>query len=328
MERREFITLLGTAGALWPLAARSQEPSSIQKIGFLTDESLNSGSDDALNVLANALSKQGYTEGRNIAFESRYANNHDDILPGLAAELVRERVNVIFSVGTAATRAAKNATDLIPIVFSRIADPVAMGLVESLAQPGANLTGVSVITRDLAGKRLQMLTQFVPGIKRIGVLWDPTFPPAPLELQEVERAAPSLNIDLVLTGMQRAEQLDASMNDLMGQRIQALYIVTAILFTELRERIAAIAIENRIPTMLYRKELVEAGGLVSYGPNFSDMYRRAAGDVAKILRGAKPSDLPVEEPDILELIVNLRTAKAIGFMPPQSLLIAADEVIE
>ena len=261
-------------------------------------------------------------------FESRYANGHDDLLPGLAAELVRKQVNVIFSVGTPATRAAKNATDSIPIVFSRIADPIALGLVKSLARPEANLTGVSVLTRELAAKRLQTVIQFIPGIKRVGVLFDPTFPPAPLELQEIERAASSLNIDLITMGVQRAEQLDAAVHNLMGQRVQALYIVPGILFTELRQRIAEITLENRIPTMFYRKEPVEAGGLMSYGPNFSDMYRRAAGYVAKILKGAKPGDLPVEEPDILELIVNLKTAKAIGLTVPQSLLIAADEVIE
>jgi len=327
MRRRDFIKVVACSAITWPLAARAQQPSSVPKIGFLTDESLSLGS-VALKILANALSERGYTEGRNIVFEVRCANGHDDLLPGLAAELVRMQVNLIFAVGTPATRAAKNATDSLPIVFSRIADPVALGLVQSLAQPGANLTGVSVLTRDLAAKRLQMLVQFIPGIKRIGVLWDPTFPPAPLELREIERAAPSLNIDLVPIGMQHAEQLGEAVHDLMRQRVQALYIVPGILFTELRQRIAEIALENRIPTMFYRKEPVEAGGLMSYGPNFSDMYRRAAGYVAKILKGAKPGDLPVEEPDILELIVNLKTAKAIGLTVPQSLLIAADEVIE
>ena len=327
MRRREFITLIGGVAATWPVSAHSQEPSSVPKIGFLTDESLSLGS-VALQVLSNALSERGYADGHNVIFESRYAIGHDDLLPGLAAELVRKQVNVIFSVGTPATRAAKNATDSIPIVFSRIADPIALGLVKSLARPEANLTGVSVLTRELAAKRLQMVIQFIPGIKRIGVLFDPTFPPAPLELQEIERAASSLNIDLIPMGVQRAEQLDAAVHNLMGQRVQALYIVPGILFTELRQRIAEIALENRIPTMFYRKEPVEAGGLMSYGPNFSDMYRRAAGYVAKILKGAKPGDLPVEEPDILELIVNLKTAKAIGLTVPQSLLIAADEVIE
>jgi len=326
MRRREFITLIGGVAATWPVTAHSQEPSSVPKIGFLTDESLSLGS-VALQILSNALSERGYAAGHNVSFENRYANEHD-LLPGLAAELVRKQVNVIFSVGTPATRAAKNATDSIPIVFSRIADPIALGLVKSLARPEANLTGVSVLTRELAAKRLQTVIQFIPGIKRIGVLFDPTFPPAPLELQEIERAASSLNIDLITMGVQRAEQLDAAVHNLMGQRVQALYIVPGILFTELRQRIAEIALENRIPTMFYRKEPVEAGGLMSYGPNFSDMYRRAAGYVAKILKGAKPGDLPVEEPDILELIVNLKTAKAIGLTVPQSLLIAADEVIE
>ena len=326
MRRREFITGIAGAAAAWPLAARAQQPSSVPKIGFLTDESLSLGS-VALQILSNALSERGYAAGHNVSFENRYANEHD-LLPGLAAELVRKQVNVIFSVGTPATRAAKNATDSIPIVFSRIADPIALGLVKSLARPEANLTGVSVLTRELAAKRLQTVIQFIPGIKRIGVLFDPTFPPAPLELQEIERAASSLNIDLITMGVQRAEQLDAAVHNLMGQRVQALYIVPGILFTELRQRIAEIALENRIPTMFYRKEPVEAGGLMSYGPNFSDMYRRAAGYVAKILKGAKPGDLPVEEPDILELIVNLKTAKAIGLTVPQSLLIAADEVIE
>jgi putative tryptophan/tyrosine transport system substrate-binding protein len=327
VRRRQFITLISAAAAVWPYAARSQQPLSVPKIGFLTDESPSVRS-DTLKILANALSEHGYTEGHNIVFESRYANNNDDLLRGLAAELVRMQVNVIFSAGTAATRAAKNATDSIPIVFSRVADPVALGLVESLAKPSANLTGVSVISRDLAAKRLELLIQFFPKIKRIGVLWDPTFPPAPLELREIERAAPSLNVELVLMSVERAEQLDAAIHNLMGQRIQALYIGVAILFTELRNRVAQIAIENRVPTMGYRKEQVEAGSLMSYGPNFLDMYQRAAGYVANILRGAKPGDLPVEEPDIVELIVNLKTAETIGLTVPQSLLIAANEVIE
>jgi putative ABC transport system substrate-binding protein len=235
--------------------------------------------------------------------------------------------DLIVAVGTSAARAAKNATETIPIVFSRIADPVALGLVTSLARPAGNLTGVSLMAIDLDTKRLEMLAEAIPGLKRVGVLWDPTFPSARLELKEIERAAPLLNIELEPIGVQRADELEAAVRTLVERHGQALIVVPAILFTEQRKRITDIAI-NGLPTMSYRREHAEAGGLMSYGPNYSDMYRRAATYVDKILKGAKPSDLPVEQPTKVELVLNLKTAKALGLTLPLTLQTRADEVIE
>jgi putative tryptophan/tyrosine transport system substrate-binding protein len=326
LKRREFITLLGGAAAAWPLAARAQAPTAVQKVGYLSDESRSSGA-SSFEIVAKALRELGYVEGRSIAFESRYAEEKNDLLPALAAELVRMRVNVIIAVGTPATRAAKNATNTIPVVFSRIADPIALGLVTSLARPGGNLTGVSVITPDLAAKRLELLVEVVPGIKRVGVLWDPTFPVSPLDLKEIERAAPLLKIELQPIAVQHAEELEAAVHALVGNA-QALYVVPGVLFTEQRQRIAEIAIKNRLPTMAHRKELVEAGSLMSYGPSFLYMYQRAATYVDKILKGAQPSDLPVEQPTTLELVINLKTARALGLTITREFLLRADEVIE
>jgi putative tryptophan/tyrosine transport system substrate-binding protein len=327
MRRRDFVKGITGSVAVWPLTARAQQSSSVPKIGFLTDESQSLGS-TALKVLATALSERGYTEGRNIVIESRYANENYDLLPGLAAELVRMHVNVIFSVGTPATRAAKNATDALPIVFSRIADPIALGLVSSLARPGGNLTGVCLLTSDLSTKWLELLTEAVPGLKRVGVLWESNFPPASLEVKQVERAAPLLKIELEKLGVQNAEELEPTVRSLSERHAQALIVVPSLLFYEQRKSIADIAIKYGLPTMLGRKENVEAGGLMSYGPNYSDMYRRAATYVDKILKGANPRELPVEQPTAIELIINLKTAKSLGITVSRDFLLLADDLIQ
>jgi putative ABC transport system substrate-binding protein len=267
-------------------------------------------------------------EGRTIVFEHRYAEGKPEVLPGLAAELVRLKGDGIVAVGTPATRAAKNATDTIPIVFTRIADPVTLGLVASLARPSGNLTGVSVLTLDVAAKWLEMLTEAMPRVRRVGVFWDPTFPPSALQLREIEHAARLLNVELQPVEVRAAEEFEAAGRAVVGQRAQALIVVPALLFTEQRHRLAALAVQHRLPTMWYRREQVEAGGLMSYGTNFSAMYRRAATYVDKILKGAKPADLPVEQPMKLELVINLKTAKALGLTIPPLLLFQADEVIQ
>jgi putative tryptophan/tyrosine transport system substrate-binding protein len=325
VRRREFIALVGSAAA-WPLGVRAQ-PTAAQRVGFLSDESASLGP-ASFELITKTLRELGYVEGRNIVFERRYADDKNEALPGIAAELIRKGVDVIVTVGTPATRAAKNATNTIPIVFSRIADPVALGLVTQLARPERNLTGVTVITQDLAAKRLELLAGFIPGLKHAGVLLDPTFPSAPLELKEIESAARALNIELHQVGVRRVEELEAAVDAVARRGGQALFVVPGLLFTEQRQRIAEIAIKSRLPTMLSRREHVEAGGLMSYGMNYSEMYRRAATYVDKILKGAKPSDLPVEQPTKLELVINLKTAKALGLTIPQSILLRADEVIE
>jgi putative ABC transport system substrate-binding protein len=329
MKRRTFITLLGGGAATaWPLAADAQQQSmAVRTVGFLSDESPGDGG-AAFEAVARTLRDLGYVEGRSIRFEARYADGKNDALAGLAVELVRAGVDVIVAVGTPASRAAKSASAVIPIVFSRIADPLALGLVPNLARPGANVTGVSVVTRDLAAKRLQLLLELVPGISRIGVLWDPSFPSAVIELKEVEDAAPQLKIELYRLPIRKAAELDPAMRGFAEQSGQALSVIPGVLFTEQRRLVAELAIGHRLPTILSRKEHVEAGGLMSYGTNYTDMYRRAATYVDKILKGAKAGDLPIEQPTKFELVINLKTAKALGLEVPWFLQQRADEVIE
>jgi putative ABC transport system substrate-binding protein len=278
--------------------------------------------------LAQRLRELGYLEGRTIVFEHRYAEGKTEALSDLAADLVRLKVDVIVAVGTPAARAAKNATEMIPIVFTRIADPVAMGFVASLARPSGNLTGVSILTIDIAAKWLELLIEARPGVRRVGVFWDPTFPPAALQLREIEQAARVLNVELQPVEVRAAEAFEEAVRAVVGQGTQALIVVPALLFTEQRHRLAELAVQHRLPTVWYRREQVEAGGLMSYGTNFLDMYWRAATYVDKILKGAKPADLPVEQTIRFELIINLKTATALGLEIPPKLLALADEVIE
>jgi putative ABC transport system substrate-binding protein len=328
LKRRtiRLIAVLAFGFLATPLAVEAQ-PTKVPRVGYLSDESASLGV-ASFEPIAQGLRDLGYLEGRNIVFEHRYADGKTEALPGLAAELVRLKVDVLIAVGTSATRAAKNATETIPIVFTRIADPVALGLVASLAQPSGNLTGVSVLTLDLAAKWLELLTEAIPGVRRVGVFWDPTFPPAALQLREIEQAARVLNLELQPVEVRAAEAFEAAVRTVVGQGTQVLLVVPALLFTEQRHHLAALAVQHRLLTMLYRREQVEAGGLMSYGTNFSAMYQRAATYVDKILKGAKPADLPVEQPMKLELVINLKTAQALGLTIPPLLLFQADEVIQ
>ncbi len=309
-----------------PRAADAQPPTKVPRVGYLSDESSSLGV-ASFEPIAQGLRDLGYVLGRNIVFEHRYADGKTNVLPGLAAELVRLKVDVIVAVGTPATRAAKSATRTIPIVFTRIADPVSLGLVASLARPSGNLTGVSVLTVDLAPKWLELLTEAIPGVRRVGVFWDPTFPPAALQLREIERAARVLNIGLQPVEVRAAEALEAAVRAVAARGTQALIVVPAVLFAEQGHRLAELAVQRRLATMWYRREPVESGGLMSYGTNFSDMYRRAATYVDRILKGAKPADLPVEQPATFELVINLKAAKALGLTIPQTVLQRADWVI-
>ena len=324
MRRREFISLLAGAAAAWPLAAGAQQ-ATIKRVGYLSDESRSLRS---FELIAKPLRELGHIEGSNILFERRYAEDKTDALADFAAELVQMQVDIIITVGTPATRAAKNASNTISVVFSRIADPVQLGFGKSLARPGGNLTGVSVISADLDAKRLEILVEAVSGIKRVGVFWDPTFPPHALRLPEVERAARLLNIELQRSPVQRADELESALNSVVDQRGQALIVLSSSLFTGQLKRVTEIAIRHNLPTVFERREFAEAGGLISYGPNYSEMYRRAAGYVDRILKGAKPSDLPVEQPTKLELVLNMKTATVLGLQIPPTLLARADEVIE
>jgi putative ABC transport system substrate-binding protein len=271
----------------------------------------------------------GYAEGRNFIIERRYAREKRyEILPNLAAELVALQPDVIIAIGTAAARAAKDATQTIPIVFTRSADPVGFGLVASLARPGGNVTGLSIQAVDLMTKRLELLTIAVPQGNRIGVLWIPSDSTATAQLRGIEEAARSLNLELVPVSVSGPDDFEPAIRAMVEQRAGALILVPAILFGEHYRELAELAVKAQLPTMFETRASVVMGGIMSYFPSFPDMYRRAAAYVDKILRGAKPADLPVEQPTKFELVINMKTANAIGLTIPPSILARADEVIE
>jgi putative ABC transport system substrate-binding protein len=277
---------------------------------------------------AQGLRDLGWVEGQNIAFERRYADDNYEILPSLAAELVRLPPNVILAIGTPAARAAKAATQTIPVVFARISDPIGLGLTPALARPGGNLTGLSVLAHELDAKRLELLVTAVPDAKRVGALWDPGSPSAAPEPREVEDAARPLNLELIPAAVRSPNDFEPALRALVEQHIGALLVVPGLILNEHSQRIIELTAKARLPAMYSRRGNVEAGGLMSYGPSYPDMYRRAAAYVDKILKGAKPADIPVEQPTKFELVINLKTAKALGLTLPYTLLGRADEVIE
>ncbi len=325
--KRLALALVGLFALLLAADAQEHKPGKVPRVGLLSDESVSLAW-AALSAFSKGLRDLGWVEGQNFTFERRYAEGKYEVLPGLAAELVRLRVDVIVPFGTPATRAAKNATETIPIVFARVGDPVGSGLVRSLARPGGNLTGVSVLSVELGAKRLELLREALPGVTRVGLLWDPSFSPAAPELRQIEGAARSFGVEIQPVAVQRPEEFEGALLAMKRQRAGAVYVMGGIVFSEHPKRLADLAAKIRLPIMAWRRELVEAGGLLSYGPNFPDMYRRAAGYVDKVLKGAKPADLPVEQPTQLELVINLKTARTLGLTIPPSLLARADQVIE
>jgi len=319
------MTLLGGATAAWPLAARAQQPAKLPTIGFLGGTTPATWS---LFVAAfvQRLRELGWIEGRTIAIEYRWAEGRGERFAEIAAEFVRLNVDVIVTVG-GAVLAAKQATSLIPIVFAAAADPVGSGLVASLARPGGNVTGLSSQFTDLAGKRLELLREMVPSLRRLAIMANAGYPAAVLEMAEVQATTRTLGLDVVTLELRRAEDIAPAFEALKG-RAEALYVCAESLVTTNRVRINTLALAARLPTMHSIREYVEAGGLMSYGPNFPDLWRRAGDLVDKILRGAKPADIPVEQPTKFDLIINLTTAKALGLDVPPTLLVRADEVIE
>jgi putative ABC transport system substrate-binding protein len=327
MRRRDFIKVTGSAAAAWPLAARGQQPARVPRIGILSDWTPLEAA-RFFEPFVQGLRDLGYVEGHNIAFERRYAENKEEILPSLAAELVRLQPEVILAIGTGAARAAKNSTQTIPIVFARVGDPIGSGLVSSLARPGGNLTGLSLQYIDIEAKPLELLVAAVPDAKRVGVLRDPGFPTTDAALKQFEGAARFLKLELVPAEVQSADDLEPAIRAMAEQRADALIVVPASIFSEHLQRMADLTVKARLPVMLYRRDFVEAGCLMSYGIILPDMYRRAAAYVDKILKGAKPADIPVEQPTKFELVINLKTAKVLGLTVPRLLLGRADEVIE
>jgi putative tryptophan/tyrosine transport system substrate-binding protein len=325
VKRREFITLLGGA-ASWPIAARAQQSGGLPIIGFMGPLSSSTMSQWTA-AFAQRLRELGWIEGRTVAIEYRWGEGRSERFPELVAEFVRLKVSVIVTGGTAAVIAAKQATSVIPIVFGSVADPVGTGLVASLARPGGNVTGLSNQSADLPGKRFEVLREVVPGLRRLAIMANVSNPSNVLEMSEAQAPARKLGLDVVRLEVRREEDIEPALASLKGDA-NALYVVTDALVNTNRVRINALALDARLPTMFGEKGYVVSGGLISYGPNFPDLYRRAGDYVDKILRGAKPADLPVEQPTKFELVINLKTARALGLAVPDKLLALADEVIE
>ena len=324
MKRREFIVLLGGAATARPLAARAQQPA-MPVIGFLGGAT-HSAWVHWTAAFVRRLRELGWIEGRSIAIEYRWAQGRSERYTEIAAEFVRLKVNVIVTAG-ASVVAAKQATSVIPIVFAVAADPLGTGLVASLARPGGNVTGLSNQAADLAAKRLELLREVVPGLRRLAIMANIDYPAVVLEMREFQAAADTLGLEVATLEIRRGEDIVPAFEAIEG-RTDALYGCADPLVVTHQVRINTLALAARLPTMHSLREHVETGGLMSYGPNFPDLFRRAADYVDKILRGAKPSDLPVEQPTKFDFVVNVTTAKALGLNVPQTLLARADEVIE
>jgi putative ABC transport system substrate-binding protein len=325
MKRREFIIALGGAATAWPLAARAQQSAKLPTIGFLGSATSLSES-QRVAAFVQRLGEVGWIDRRNLAIEYRWAEGRNERYAEIAAEFVRLNVQVIVTQGTAPVLAAMHATSVIPIVFAGSGDPVGNGLVASLARPGGNVTGLSNQQADLTGKRVQLLREVVPGLRRLALLGNVGNPSIVLEMGEAQAAARMLGLDVATFEIRRAEDIAPAFEALKG--VDALSIVGDPLTTANRVRIITLALAARLPTIFTSRDTVESGGLMSYGPNFLDLFRRAAEIVDKILRGAAPGDIPVEQPTKFELVINLTTAKALGLAIPLPLFGLADEVIE
>ncbi|MGB7833970.1 MAG: ABC transporter substrate-binding protein [Xanthobacteraceae bacterium] len=325
MKRREFIAGLGGAAAAWPVVALGQQPGKVPTIGFLGPASASAMRPWAA-AFVQRLVELGWNEGRAVAVEYRWAEGHGERFPEVAAEFVRLKVDVIVTTGSAVP-AFKQATSVIPIVFAIANDPVGSGLVESLSRPGGNVTGLSIQATDLAGKRLEILREAIPGLSRLATLGDAANSVTASEMGQVQEAARTLGLEIVRSEIRRAEDIAPAIEALKG-RADALYVQSDPLMNTNRMRISILALGARLPTLSGTRDYVEAGGLMSYGPNFPDIFRHTGDYVDRILRGAKPADLPIQQPTKFDLVVNQTTAKALGLRLPESFLLRADEVIE
>jgi putative ABC transport system substrate-binding protein len=326
IRRREFIFTLGGAAAAWPIAARAQQPGKLPTIGFLGSTTASIASQWVV-VFVQRLRELGWIEGHTVAIEYRWAEGRKKRADEFAAEFVQLKVDLIMTYGTQCALAAKQATSSVPIVFALPGDPVATGLVASLARPGSNITGVSSQGTDLATKRLQILRETVPGLRRLAIMGNVDNPASVLDMAKVQAAARTHGLDAAIFEIRGAEDLVPIFEAFKG-RMDALYIPPDALINTHRIRINTLALGARLPTMHGAREYVEGGGFMSYGPSFSEQFRRAADYVDKILHGAKPAELAVQQPTKFNLVINLTTAKALGLTIPESLLLLADEVIE
>jgi putative ABC transport system substrate-binding protein len=326
IRRRDFVALIGGAASAWPLAVRAQQPANVARIGFLRfgPASANAGRVEALRA---GLRQLGYDEGKNIVIEFRWAETVNQ-LPELAAELVRMNVDVIFAMSSTEVEATRQATKSIPIVFATHADPVGLGHVASLARPGGNITGLTNIFTDLVAKELEVLKEAVPQATRIGVLFSPTAPSHRPAVQAVGTAGEKLGVKLVWVPARTVEDFEGAFSTMSREQLGGFLVADAPLIVSHRTRLAELALKHRLPSMFATKENVEAGGLMSYGPDLNDLVQRAATYIDKILKGAKPADLPVEQASKYELVINLKSAKAIGLTLSEAFLLRADKVIE
>jgi putative ABC transport system substrate-binding protein len=327
VKQRIFAVALCAMLFAFCFAASAQQPK-MPRIGILFGGAASSVSSANLEAFRQGLSAQGYVEGKNVIIENRYADGKLDWLPELVAEFVRLKVDVIVTSSTPVNMAAKRGTSTIPIVFATSADPVETGLVASLARPGGNITGLSNVAADLTGKRLEVLKETLPTLKRVGFLWNPANPGLTLRFKEIQAAARALNTSVQSLEARNETELLGALDTAIREHIDAL-MVTAPMAAAYEKQVMDFATKRRLPVMYDTRESVEkAGGLMSYGPSFPELFRRAATYVAKILRGAKPADLPVEQPTKFELVINLKTAKQIGLTIPQKVLARADRVIK
>ena len=325
MRRREFAKAIIGSLVAWPFAAHAQVRK-LPTIGFFGATSAAAARDWS-GSFVQRLRELGWIEGQTVTIEYRWAEGREARFEEIATEFVRLKVNVIVTYGTPSVAAAKKVTTAVPIVFAAAGDPVGTGLVVSLARPGGNITGLSIQQTDLAGKRLEILREAFPGLRTLGIVANSGSASAVMEMRETEAAASKYGLDVVKSEIRSLDDLEAAIEAFKG-RAEALYFCPDPLLTTNRRRIATLALGARMPTMFTFREYVEAGGLMSYGPNFPDLFRRAAEYVDKILRGAKPSDLPVEQPTKFDLVVNLTTAKVLGLKISEAFLLRANEVIE
>jgi putative ABC transport system substrate-binding protein len=325
MRRRDFITLVGGA-AVWPLTARAQHTPKSPTIGYI-GQSTSAAEAQRLAAFVKRLRELGWIDGRNVAIETRFTEARADRAAEIAADFVRLKVDAIVTSGTPQTAAVKQTTSLIPIVFAVAGDPVGTGLVASLARPGGNVTGLSVLATDLPSKRIELLRETIPSLRRLAIMGDAGNPVVSQEMSEFREAANKFGLEAIPLDVRRAEDIALAFEAHKGDA-EALYVCQDQLTLTNRIRINTLALGARLPAMFASREHVEAGSLMSYGPNFLDLYRRAADYVDKILRGTKPADLPVEQPTKFELVINLTTAKALGITLPATLLARADELIE
>jgi ABC-type uncharacterized transport system substrate-binding protein len=324
--RREFITLLGGAAVAWPVAARAQQPT-MPVVGFLSQYSPDKFAHIA-EAVRRGLKEVGYIEGQNVAIEYRWADGYYDRLPTLAADLVRHQVTVIIAGGNVTAQIAKRATGTIPIVFTSGADPVTSGLVGSLNRPGANLTGASLIAAEMSVKRLELIRDLLPHARSVTMISNPNYPEAEAEIAEVEAAGRLIGMQIQRVTASNERELDAAFAIIGQRRVDAVVVGVDGFFISQSERLATLALRHAVPAIFQAREFVAAGGLMSYAASLTDAYRQAGVYTGRILKGAKPADLPVMQPTKYELVINLKTAKALGLEVPATLLARADEVIE